>query len=343
MHTPQPVSSTVSGLELRCLDDTVQDLLVSGLSPSTVAAYRSGLQRFLTFCQLSSLSPFPLSELTLCRFVAYLFSQRLSVGAVRLYLSALRYVQIIRGGCDPSLSSLVRLHYVLRGMSRSQPKGSRPARLPITIEVLESLFQAWTTTSPCYDTIMLWGACTLVFFAFLRAGEFTSVSGREQTLLTPADIQVDSRHNPTYLAITLRGSKTDPFGAGCTLYVGRTRSHICPVAAILAYLAIRPPLPGPLFLYADGSPLTRTGLVSAVRSALSGSGADLSRYTGHSFRIGAATSAALAGLPDSLIQTLGRWRSSAYLRYIRTPVSTLTSVSQALVCHSSAHTSASRP
>ena len=34
--------------------------------------------------------------------------------------------------------------------------------------------------------------------------------------------------------------------------------------------------------------------------------------------IGAATSAAAAGLPDNLNQTLGHWTSQAYRRYIRT-------------------------
>ena len=96
--------------------------------------------------------------------------------------------------------------------------------------------------------------------------------------------------------------------------------------AVLAYMAIRPRIPGPLFIHSDGTPLTRPKLVTEVRGALTGDGMDLSRYTGHSFRIGAASSAAQAGVPDSLIQTLGRWRSSAFQRYIRTPTSTLLSV-----------------
>lgn len=296
-----------------------------------MTAYRSGLSRFLVFCRQRNLPPFPLSEPTLCRFVAFLFNEHLSVGSVRLYLSALRFYQISQGGTNPSLSSMAQLHYVLRGVSRVQPRSSRPTRLPITVDILQRLFQVWAAASPCYEATMLWAACTLGFFAFLRSGEFTVVPGRSGALLSPADVRVDCHHNPTYLAITLRGSKTDPVGVGCTLYIGRTSSTVCPVTALLAYLSIRPPSPGPLFLHSDGSPLTRPSLVSAVRAALSGTGLDLSRYTGHSFRVGAATSAARAGLPDSLIQTLGRWRSPAFLRYIRTPTDTLLSVSQALV------------
>eukprot|EP00741_Cyanophora_paradoxa_P002102 tig00000551_g2038.t1 len=37
----------------------------------------------------------------------------------------------------------------------------------------------------------------------------------------------------------------------------------------------------------------------------------------HSFRIGAATAAFEAGLPDYAIQLLGRWRSDAFQLYIR--------------------------
>ena len=37
-------------------------------------------------------------------------------------------------------------------------------------------------------------------------------------------------------------------------------------------------------------------------------------YSSHSFRIGAATAAAAAGVPDWCIQGLGRWLSDCYIR-----------------------------
>ena len=42
-------------------------------------------------------------------------------------------------------------------------------------------------------------------------------------------------------------------------------------------------------------------------------------YNFHSFRIGAATSATQANIPDSYIKMLGHWQSNCYQRYIKTP------------------------
>lgn len=55
-------------------------------------------------------------------------------------------------------------------------------------------------------------------------------------------------------------------------------------------------------------------------------GVDDKSYSGHSFRIGAATAAAAADVPDHVIKMLGRWESLAYQLYVRTPRLALPSV-----------------
>ena len=64
-----------------------------------------------------------------------------------------------------------------------------------------------------------------------------------------------------------------------------------------------------------------------IRSILSSLGLPQDDYAGHSFLIGAATTAARAGIEDSTIQALGRWRSAAFLQYIRMPQEKLATMS----------------
>jgi len=59
--------------------------------------------------------------------------------------------------------------------------------------------------------------------------------------------------------------------------------------------------------------------VHTLREALQAAGIDQSKYCGHSFRIGVVTTAAARGMEDSIIKTLGRWNSIAYLQYVKIP------------------------
>ena len=97
----------------------------------------------------------------------------------------------------------------------------------------------------------------------------------------------------------------------------------------MAYLSIRGSAPGPLFMLQDGRPLSRVLLTDWLRQIFSAAGLS-GNFSSHSFRIGAATVAARNGVPDHLIQSLGRWSSNAYQLYIRTPAEALASLSQKL-------------
>ena len=130
------------------------------------------------------------------------------------------------------------------------------------------------------------------------------------------DLALDHASSPSALRITIKQSKTDPFHRGVDLWVGKTGSDLCPVTAVLDYLKARGSHAGPLFIFADGRPLTRQRFVDNVRSALSAAGVDQSKYCSHSFQISAASAAAARGVEDCIIKTLGRWESVAYLQYV---------------------------
>ncbi|CAF2758606.1 unnamed protein product, partial [Rotaria sp. Silwood2] len=68
----------------------------------------------------------------------------------------------------------------------------------------------------------------------------------------------------------------------------------------------------PFFLLPNGQSLTHRAFVANLRHLLLRLGFQVSAYSGHSMRVEAASSGAAAGVPDHLIQTLGRWTSLSY-------------------------------
>ena len=99
-----------------------------------------------------------------------------------------------------------------------------------------------------------------------------------------------------------------------------TPASICPVEHIRAYMKTRCLTTGPLFTFSDGQPLTRRKCLYFLRHSLEHVGLRLEQYNTHSFRIGAASTAAHEGASESTIQHLGRWRSNAVRAYIH-PIS----------------------
>ena len=275
-----------------------------------------------------------MEEIGLAQFVASLYLEGLAASTVKCYLSAVRYSQIAVGLGDPRIHSMPQLEYVLKGMKRRTAGRASRERRPITPSLLRLLRGVWQADRDEFKAALLWAASCMCFFGFLHSGE---VGAPSQAAFDPAvhlcvgDVCVDSTAEPQYLVVRIKASKTDLFREGVSVYLGRTKSDLCPVSAILFYMVRRGTAPGPFFRFSDGRCLTRDLFVSGVKLALQAAGVESSKYAGHSFRIGAATTAALCGLQDSLIKTLGRWESSAYTLYIRTPRHTLCAVAQSLV------------
>ena len=89
-------------------------------------------------CISSILTPFPVSESLLCYFATHLACQQLSPQTVKVYMAAIRHMQITMGLPEPWEYSLMpRLHLVQSGIWRAHAsKQTTKIRLPITPAIL---------------------------------------------------------------------------------------------------------------------------------------------------------------------------------------------------------------
>ena len=289
------------------------------------------MRRFNNFCASYGVhTPFPVTENLLTYFAAFLAEQGLKAQSIRTYLAAIRHLQLTLGLPDPrDSSSLPRLRLVLMGIRRLQAESGNARtrrRLPMTPSILRRIRRMWNERPTRGDYVLPWAAMTLCFHGFFRAGELTVPSGKSfdaNVHLSWGDVAIDDTRDPQAVRVRLRRSKTDQFGNGVEVVVGRTGDDLCPVAAVAAFIVKRGKTPGAFFLFPDGTPLTKAKFIEIMRNAVGELGLPKEHFAGHSFRIGAATAAARAGMEDSLIMTLGRWSSAAFLRYIRTPTAAL--------------------
>ena len=312
IHHPASAAGTdiqqSTTLDLAELDSTVEHFLGSCIAPSTRAAYRSAQRRYLAFCVRYGIqTPYPLQEDLLCRYVAYLATEGLKYRTIKAYLAAIRCLQIQKSMGNPFSNPLPRFEYVLTGIKRVKSLSDPPTRKrpPITIDILQMLRRVWCITPLEPDNTMLWAAACVGFFGFLRAGEFTVPSPGAydpDTHLNLNDLAIDNHSNLASVRLRIKQSKMDPFRQGIDIFLGMT---------VIQYIGLWSPGPGPLFILNSGTPLTRGYLVTQLQVAVRKAGMDDSSYNGHSFCIGAATTAAQWGLQDSLIQTLGRRRSNS--------------------------------
>ena len=306
------------------------------VATSTERVYGSAQERYKRYCRAAGRQPLPTSERTLCRFVALLATQGVSLTSIKCYLAAVRHWHIAEGWGDPHIGSMPKLEQVTKGIksiqARALPSLGKPRR-PISPMLLRKMRRVWLDDADSDDKEMLWAACTLCFFGFFRSEEIvipTLGAFDQGTHLTFDDVTVDNLQNPRLLRVRLKESKTDPFRKGIDVFVGRTEDDLCPVAAVLKYMVKRKKGPGPFFRFCNGQPLTRPRLVIEVKRALTRAGVNSDHYSGHSFRSGAATAAAERGVEDATIKMLGRWKSSAYQLYVRTPREQLAAISKKL-------------
>jgi hypothetical protein len=307
--------------------------IVESTALSTRRTYTAGIKSYELFCRRHNISePYPSTDVNLLLWFTWLAQKSKPVQAksMKVYLAGVVSFHERIGYANLMSDKPLTLRAWM-GIRRTQGEQVKRTRIPITTQVLRERLQPHLPLRTHLGRLV-WATCCLATCGLFRCGELCINKQGDTGLLTHQMVMydrsdqvvpwndVDNRSRVARLAITLLQSKTDPWRKGVTIQI----AHPLAIRAWVEYLQSLPqalaPLT-PLLQHRNGAALTRTTFVDQVRRALSRAGVRAKEYAGHSFRRGGATSLRLAGVPDSLIQLLGRWKSDAFRTYIEPSLS----------------------
>ncbi|XP_067323141.1 tyrosine recombinase XerC-like [Anolis sagrei] len=285
------------------------------LAPSSRKSYARAVQEFLDFRKhynLPEVMPVPYDQLT--QFCVYHKRRGLAAQSIRSKLSALAYWFKAQGICDSTDD--FRLQKILTGWARQRghPKDDRQPLTPVILRGMKQLWPSLCTT--LYEQLLFHAAALTAFFAALRVSELVALSKKDTShrALLFSDVKIFQES----MEVTIRSSKTDQGSRGQVLRLLKCgEEELCPVMAMTRFTALRGNGGGYLFCHQDGKPLTKFQFWAITAKALDLLGLGHLKFGTHSFRIGAASAAAVMGYKSEEIKALGRWKSGAFKGYIR--------------------------
>lgn len=221
---------------------------------------------------------------------------------------------------DPTTAFIVK--QALKGAANTSKSHMRKL-LPITSDILKSLVLAIPyNPSDDYNCVMYTALFTFCFHACLRVGEAVVATSSDHTLQRSSLTTIGA---PTQAyRIQFKSYKHSEPGTSTVRLLKRRDDVInCPVIALNRYLQRRPQSPGPLFTFKNSEPLTSGNFNNCLQYCLRKCSLDPHSYGTHSFRIGKATQMSLDNINVQTIQDTGRWKTNAYVNYIRKQASTI--------------------
>ena len=263
-------------------------------------------------------------------FTTYLIGKGLKKATISGYLSALRFYELAKGADKPCENSELTKHLLLGHANASRdPRKAvyEKQRRPITGKILQLLGHSIASSSkPDFEKSLIWAVCTTAFWGSFRISELLCESKHafnEKFSLMPSDLHI----NAESIGIWLRSEKVpSEFGNIVEIWGLPERVELDPVLALKGYLDRRSDMGNvatglPVFIHRDGSNFTKAEFNNTLKELLSIypdlSSSNQDFWGGHSFRSGLSTLLQGLGFDENAIKAWGRWKSQAYLAYLK--------------------------
>lgn len=194
---------------------------------------------------------------------------------------------------------------MLKGWAREafNPKDDKK---PISPQVLHGLLKVLDRICfSVYETKLFYSIALVAFFGPLHINELVMCLHSEPhpRAFSFQDISVSE----SGLMLSVKRSKMDLRGKGVVFSLGVCEQEdLCPVKAIWEYMAMRGTIPGPWFCHSENAPLTKHQFWVITSWPLLEVGLQGTCFSTHSYRIGAASTAAAMGYPPTLSNQTGK-------------------------------------
>lgn len=268
-------------------------------------------------------------------FIAYCFHVlKLQATTINNYLAGVSYALRCQGE-DVNFLNAAAIQMARSGvalLSRGKRAASETGCLPFTFEMVLRYKEIYSISIARCQGIFT--ALMVAFTLLLRISEYAMTSSDHylrggdvlfvlQSGLTLPASQVTKSQSSVVTAVifVIRSAKNDQLGEAHRLCFPKRRQHdslpcICSLVWDWAMRAL-PNDSAPFFSYRGQWTLSRRDIDAAVKQVAKSYKLDTRRYTPHSLRYGGASALAARGVPDSHIQIMGRWKSLAFLQYLK--------------------------
>ncbi|PBK85425.1 hypothetical protein ARMGADRAFT_942161, partial [Armillaria gallica] len=286
----------------------------------TLETYGSGLLLYHVFCDMRSIpddARCPASPEILSSFLASMAGNYVS-GTLSSYLHGLRAWHILHG--LPWLVNEAETSALITAAVHLQPPHSKKKpRLPYTCDMLTTLLLHLDLSLP-FDAVV--AAClTTTFYSAARLGEFTLPNLQcfdPDSHCKRSDVRkTRDRNKLEQTVFFIPKTKTSVHGEDVFWAIQDGPSD--PQHLLENHFAVNdPPVNQPLFSYIHKSkhrPLTKSAFLSRLHKAFKD--AKMEPLQGHGIHIGSTLEYLLRGIPFDVVKTIGRWKSDAFILYLR--------------------------
>ena len=296
------------------LQHAMKEDIRNSLAASTQNQYSNKWKEFKRYYHSShGHSHYLANKSHLALYVTYLrHIKDQKAAAIRSHLSAIKFYFNMKNVSPPTSSFQIKA--LLKNYDRQDSVSSRNRqRLPITRNILSRMIKVVPhITDTSYESTMVQALFSLMYWALLRVSEVTHSKDNKHNLQLS---NISLNKSDSKLRIDFTSFK---FSKGIVpAQLTKRHSTSCPVRLFTSHHTHYPKENGPAFVHKNGKPLSRLYVKRKISESLQAISKDPSIFDTHSFRIGRATDMFLEGYSDTQIQLAGRWKSTAFKKYIK--------------------------